>query len=120
MKRFARLSWLLILLAACTTQAAAQGFQVESNPSAPVKAAGSETFSSLEGGFSISLPEQVSGFSPGGKTPGFSFDWRVKEGTFTVGYVEAPQSLENMGKQVFDTFRENIITLKLKEGYRVI
>jgi hypothetical protein len=110
MKRLKRLSVLLVSLVVCAGLAVAQGFEVVPDPSAPERPAGTETFISMEGRFSISLPKQVSGFSPssGGNTSGVSFTWKLKEGTFIVQYLTMPQPMENRSKQFFDLFRQQV------------
>ena len=74
----------------------AQGFSVE-NRAAPSVVDGG-TFVSLEGRFSIALPQMKHGFSstsieiPAGRATGDFYTWKMKEGVYTVGFVDAPQS----------------------------
>src|SRR5215203_5886044 len=70
---------------------------------------GAPGFVSLEGRFSISLPER-NGFTslsfptPFGVARGDLYRWQTKEGTFGVGYAEASKPLNDpaVAKQVFD------------------
>jgi len=70
---------------------------------------GAPTFVSIEGRFSISLPEQ-NGFieltipTPVGDAKGGIFQWQTKEATFGVGYADATQPLDNpeTAKQFFN------------------
>jgi hypothetical protein len=87
---------------------------VESN--APPAPAGTETFTSLEGRFTISLPQQISGYSPqsantpNGRMEGSMFNWRTALGTFIVGYVQRPDVIESMGKKALDLLRGAAMT----------
>lgn len=70
---------------------------------------GAPTFVSVEGRFTISLPER-NGFSPltiptpVGNAQGAMLQWDTKEATFGVGYAEATQSLDDpdTAKQFFN------------------
>ena len=74
----------------------------------------SRNFVSLEGRFSISLPEQSHGFqalsfkTPFGVARGDATSWRLKEASFVVGYADAAQPVDTpeAAKQVFDALRE--------------
>ncbi len=67
----------------------------------PPSVVGAETFVSQEGRFSIALPAGIYGVkplaidSPAGKLTGNAYEWKMKEGQFTVGFVDAPQSIED-------------------------
>lgn len=93
-KRLARFSFLASLILSCSALSHAQGFQIESkNP--PPATASSGTFTSLEGRFTIALPQQISGFSPvsfqapqGRVTVGDSYSWQLDGAQYEVGYVD--------------------------------
>lgn len=114
MRHFARYCLLLALVLGCSALALGQGFSVESKSPAP---AGSETFTSMEGRFTISLPKQISGYSPKkvdtpvGPAQGHLFNWKVAYGQFIVGYIEGPGQLEKSQKTVFDNFRDNFVAM---------
>ena len=94
MKHLARYCFLLSLFVCCPALSYAQGFQVESkNP--PSATTSSGTFTSLDGRFTIALPQQISGFSgvtfdtPKGKvTAGDSYSWRLAGAQYEVSYVD--------------------------------
>ncbi|HEX6189938.1 MAG TPA: hypothetical protein VFZ40_17810, partial [Pyrinomonadaceae bacterium] len=46
------------------------------------------SFSSIEGRYTIALPKGIGGFSEG------TFQWRLPEGYFTVGYMDSDEDLE--------------------------
>lgn len=77
----------------------AQGFSVESKSKPTVAGAG--PFVSLEGRFSIALPQDTHGFrplavdTPSGQMRGDAYSWNMREGTFTAGHVDAPRSMED-------------------------
>ncbi|HJQ33954.1 MAG TPA: hypothetical protein VJ866_17365 [Pyrinomonadaceae bacterium] len=72
-------------------------------------------FVSLQGRFSVSLPEKVSGYSaisadmPEGRIEGDTFKWRTADGSFEVTYVDLPNVLAT--KAVFDRSRDNKLVL---------
>lgn len=92
----------------------AQGFRVESKT--PPSVVGAGTFVSLDGKFTIALPQGTHGFSPiavntaTGRATGDAYDWKMKEGSFIAGYVEAPQPLDGpeLSKQFFENIRAAI------------
>lgn len=92
----------------------AQGFQVDSKT--PPSVVGAGTFVSLEGRFSIALPHGKHGFrplavdSPAGKMTGDAYNWTMKEGSYTTGYVDAPQSLEDADSsaRIFTAIRTSL------------
>jgi hypothetical protein len=75
----------------------------------PPSVVGASTFVSLEGRFSISLPDRH-GFSgltvptPAGTAKGDMYQWFTKEAGFGVGYADAAQSLDDpdAAKQFFN------------------
>lgn len=82
-----------LALGACAVSHA-QSVQVESAKPLPATSA-SETFTSLEGRFTIALPQQISGFSgnpidtPKGKVnAGDSYSWRLDGAQYEVGYID--------------------------------
>jgi len=93
----------------------AQGFSVE-NKSAP-SVVGSGTFVSLEGKFTIALPQTQHAFrplsidTPVGRATGDAYSWTMKEGSFTAGYVEASQTWDDQetSKRVFAGIRDGLV-----------
>jgi hypothetical protein len=115
------LTVLLSLL--CPITVFAQGFTVESKSPTSVVNAG--TFTSLQGKFSIDLPPHGHGFqplsfrTPSGPVTGDSYTWTMKEGRFTVGYVDANEVLEVPGgaKNYFDNLRDDVlVTVTANKG----
>ncbi len=104
----------------------AQGLIVQ-NKSAP-SAVGAGPFVSLQGRFSLGLPQQPHGFrglsipTPVGKATGDSYEWRMKEGAFTVGYVDAAQPLDDaeISKRVFAGVREGMEEAAKNSGGKLI
>ncbi len=92
----------------------AQGFSVESKTAPTVVGAG--TFVSLSARFTIALPQGTHGFRPlafdtfAGRAAGDAYNWKMKEGFFIAGYVEAPQRFDEpeMSKQVFESIRNGM------------
>jgi len=92
-----------------------QGFTVESKSLPSVDNAG--TFVSLEGRFSIALPQNGHGFqplsfdSPTGRVTGDSYLWKLQEARFTAGYVDANEVLEQRSgaKKFFDSQRDDLL-----------
>lgn len=92
----------------------AQGFSVQSTSAPSVVGAG--TFVSLQGRFSLALPQQPHAFrglsiaTPVGNATGDSYEWRMKEGAFTAGYVDAGQPLDDpeTSKLAFASVRESL------------
>lgn len=86
----------------------AQGLSVQSRSDPSVIGAG--MFISLEGRFSLALPQQPHGFrglklvTPLGPATGDSYQWSMKEGSFTAIYADATQPLDDpeTSKRVFD------------------
>lgn len=84
-----------LILGSCAL-AHAQGFQVENkNPPAPATSKVGDTFTSLEGRFTIGLPQQISGFrgvtidTPKGKvTAGDSYSWRLAGAEYELSYID--------------------------------
>ena len=82
MKNLARLALLLTLAICSAALASAQGVSVETN--SPPRPSGSDTFTSLEGRFTVALPK-YSGYSPvtfdtpkGRITAGNSYSWKLE------------------------------------------
>ena len=116
-QRLVCLAFGVVLTLALTTGCAplfAQGFSVE-NKSAP-SVVGAGTFVSLEGKFTIALPQGIHGFRPlsvntaAGRASGDAYTWTMKEGSFIAGYVDASQPLDGpeMSKQVFESVRKGM------------
>jgi hypothetical protein len=95
-KHRTRFSFLAALILSGCAVAHAQGFQVENkNPPAPATSKVDDTFTSLEGRFTVGLPQQISAFrgvtidTPKGKvTVGDSYSWRVEGAQYEVGYID--------------------------------
>ncbi len=104
----------IFLLAYYSPTVRAQGFSAESN--SPPSAVGAGTFVSLEGRFSLALPQDKHGFrplaivTPIGRAAGDAYDWRMKEGLFTAGYVDAAEPWDDpeTSKHVFASLRESM------------
>jgi YD repeat-containing protein len=113
LKYLARKAPLIALLIIFSAHAFAQGFRVESKT--PPPANGSETFTSLEGRFSVALPKQFSGYNPqtintpGGRVESFSYDWKTADGWFAVGYTQRPEMLEDRGQKLLDDIRDRVV-----------
>jgi hypothetical protein len=115
LKHLARYFSLLVLTTSFSLLANAQDFRVESK--SPPTPAGSETFTSLEGRFSIVLPQQVSGFKGGTSSPrsgqvtGDTYEWRRPEGYFSVTYLDRPEILADpaTSKSILDSFRAEFL-----------
>lgn len=94
---------LIVLIALATVvfavQVFAQGFDIDSK--SPPSVVGAGPFVSLEGRFSIALPQGIHSFrplavdSPAGKMRGDAYLWTMKEGDYTASYVDAPQPMED-------------------------
>lgn len=104
----------LALILTDVRPAIAQGFSVESKTAPTVVGAG--TFVSLSSRFTIALPQGTDGFrplafdTPAGRAAGDAYNWKMKEGFFMAGYVEAPQPFDvpEMSKQVFESIRNGM------------
>ena len=105
-----------LILTAYARPVLGQGFDVQSKSAPSVIGAG--TFVSLEGRFSIALPQMKHGFSaisietPVGRAAGDSYIWKMKEGLYTVGFVDAPQSSNELetSKGLLAKVRETTVT----------
>ena len=92
----------------------AQDFSVESKT--PPSVVGAGTFVSLEGKFTIALPQGMHGFRPlsvntaAGRASGDAYTWTMKEGSFIAGYVDAPQPLDgpDVSRKVFENIRKGM------------
>lgn len=120
---------LMVLIAlglALAKPALAQGFTVE-GPTRPSVVEGG-TFVSMQGRFTIALPQRTHGFKPlsfntaAGRAVGDAYNWTMKEGSFIVGYVDAPQLLETpeMSKQVFAGIRNGMDNAAHSQNGRLI
>jgi len=83
-------------------------------------------FVSLEGRFSISLPDRPSFKkatipTPSGDRVGDLFEWKTKEGPFAVGYVDSFQPIEDPQalKQFFDGAAEHFRRLAVANGHDI-
>ncbi len=103
-----------LALAVFVTQAFAQGFSVESK--SPPSVVGAGPFVSLEGRFSIALPAGTHGFrpvaldTPSGRLTGDAYNWTMKEGSFTAGFADAPQPMDDAETvaRIFGSIREGL------------
>lgn len=108
------LAFVFTLLAGNSNAIFAQGFRVESKEAPSVVEAG--TFVSLQGRFSIALPQQQHSFGPlvvetsSGTARGDAYGWNMKEASFSTGYVDALEVLEQpeTSKQFFDGLRAGL------------
>jgi hypothetical protein len=93
---------------------AAQGFRVES--ASPPTVVGAGTFVSLDGKFSIRLPERAYGFgslsipTPRGEAKGDLYDWKTREGRFFAGYADSTQPVDDpeISKRLFAHVRDEM------------
>src|SRR6185503_15966657 len=77
---------------------------------------GAGTFVSLEGRFSIALPQMKHGFrplsveTPSGRATGDAYVWAMKEGNYTAGFVDAPEAWDEpeTSKRVLTNLREGM------------
>jgi hypothetical protein len=105
----------LLLLVCFAIEVSAQGFRVQGK-SAP-SVVGSGPFVSLEGRFSIALPQQQHGFTPlaidtpVGRATGDAYSWDMKEGNFTAGYVDAALKWDepDTTARVFGSVRDGLM-----------
>lgn len=105
-----------VMLTTCARSFLGQGFGVQSGSAPSVIGAG--TFVSMEGRFSIGLPQMQHGFSTvsfeilAGRATGDSYSWRMKEGTFSAGFADAPLSPNepDTGKVLLAKVRESTVT----------
>ena len=75
------------------------------------------SFTSIEGRFTITMPEFVSSYQPmnvllpGEKATGSAFSWAVEEGQYRVAYVDAADSFKDEDKagQVINTLIEDYL-----------
>ena len=108
------IAFVFTLLAENGNPGLAQGFRVE-NKNAPSVVDGG-TFVSIEGRFSIALPRHNHSFGPlvvetsFGTAKGDSYGWTMKEGTFSTGYIDALEVLEEpeTSKQLFVGLRAGL------------
>lgn len=92
----------------------------------PTSAIGMSGFVSLEGRFSISLPDRFVFQkliipTPLGDAYGNQFEWQTKEGTFTIGYADTIQPLKDPEaiKQFFDGATERFGRLAVANGGKI-
>lgn len=106
---------LIVLVVVCSIVSFGQGFSAGSN--SPPSVTGTYSFISTEGRFSISLPQEFHGFkpvsanSPTGRITGDSYDWAMKEGSFTAGYIDRPEVLDELAtaKRMLDSMRDGLV-----------
>jgi hypothetical protein len=104
----------------------AQGFSIDSKSAPSVVDGG--TFTSVEGRFSIALPQNRHGFrplsidTPVGHATGDSYSWNMKEGSFTAGYVDAPQPLDeaDTSTRIFANIRDGLVTWASSKNGKLI
>jgi TonB family protein len=101
-----------VFIFTCKVLVPAQGFEVRSNK--PITPTATDSFTSLEGRFSIALPSRVSGFrtevavTNAGRAEGSTFDWKTVYGAFTITVIDRPGDLEGASQQILDHFRDKI------------
>lgn len=119
MKNLARLSFLLAILVGSSALTFAQGFSVEKKkPPSPDSLKGADSFMSLEGRFSIALPQQISGYGPlsedtpnGRVTYGDAYNWLLEGARFDVLSAEKV-------KPVADTAEAKALLSRMAEGMK--
>ena len=90
--RSAAESLLLLLLLIVSATAYGQGFRIEGKATPTLT--GAESFTSLDGRFSIALPKQISGYepqrvdAPSARVESVMYDWNTTDGVFVVQFVE--------------------------------
>jgi hypothetical protein len=94
-KNLARLALLLALVVGSAILASAQGVSAEKKNQSP--SGGPDTFTSLDGRFTVGLPQRISGFSPitfdtpkGRVTAGDTIKWELEGARFDIGYMDTP------------------------------
>src|SRR5262249_36003831 len=57
-----------------------------------------------------------------GRAAGDAYDWKMKEGSFIAGYVDAPKPLDGpeMSKQVFESIRNGMDSWARSENGRLV
>ena len=116
----------LALMLTDVRPALAQDFSVESKT--PPSVVGAGTFVSLEGKFTIALPQGMHGFRPlsvntaAGRASGDAYTWTMKEGSFIAGYVEAPQPLDgpDLSQKVFENIGNGMGTWARSQNGRLV
>jgi len=95
-------SALILILAIATISPAPQEPPLPARQEPPPSVIGARTFVSLDGRFSISLPERKGSSAlaiptPFGTAKGQVYQWQTKEATFGVGYADVNQSMDEPG-----------------------
>jgi hypothetical protein len=96
----------------------------QTNRELPPSLATGDNFVSLQGRFSVSLPQQNHAFralalpTPFGIAKGDAYEWRMKEASFVVGYADAAQPVDTQetAKQVFEALREEFKKIASANG----
>lgn len=104
----------------------AQGFSVESK--SPPSVVGAGPFVSLEGRFSIALPAGTHGFrplsvdTPVGRLTGNAYNWTMKEGRYTAGFVKGTHSMEDADSSttILGTIRQNMTAFATSKNGKLI
>ena len=117
-----------LLLSVCAATLFGQDFSVGSAPPRQQSVVGAGPFVSLQGRFSIALPQQQHAYrglsipGPAGTATGDSFEWRMKEGSFSALYLDAPQPLDNPKtvKSTFDNIRAEMEKLATESGAKLV
>lgn len=116
----------LFALAIDCQPVSAQDFSVESKT--PPSVVGAGTFVSLEGKFTIALPQSMHGFRPlsvntaAGRASGDAYTWTMKEGSFIAGYVDARQPLDgpDVSQKLFENIGNGMDTWARSQNGRLI
>jgi hypothetical protein len=125
----ARIAFGVLLTLALTTGCAplfAQGFSLE-NKSAP-SVVGAGTFVSLEGKFTIGLPQGMHGFQPmsvntaAGRVSGDAYTWTMKEGSFIAAYFDLHQQLDTpaASERFFENIRRGMDKLAQSQNAKLV
>jgi len=104
----------------------AQGSSVESK--SPPSVVGAGPFVSLQGRFSIALPKGMHGFrplsvdTPAGKLTGDAYNWTMKEGRYTAGFVDGVQSMEDADASatIFGNIRQGMAAWATSKNGKLI
>jgi hypothetical protein len=107
---------LSLLFLGSTARALAQG----SGDGPPLATAETETFTSLDGRFTIALPSTVSAYrplnapTPVGQIEGQTFVWSTARGRFSVSYLDYPKQFAASSKTLLDEMRGDLLDIATK------
>lgn len=95
MKLISKILFIISFILINSTLNKAQEVYSNIKPTDSINSVSKETFSSLEGRFSISLPKSHHNYIAKG---GGIFEWRLNEGYYFIGYTERQQNIELSNK----------------------